>query len=165
MAQFNIDEVFEMARQIERNGVKFYAKAARQVGNEAVRKLLQNLSEWEQRHEQIFAGMQEDLPEAQRRRMYDPQDEAHQYLRAFVDGRVFDRDADPSQRITGSESFSELLDMAVAIEKDSIVFYAGVKPLLGTGADRIEQIIREELKHIRILTTDLPQAAPRASES
>ena len=51
---FNADEALAMAEQIERNGAKFYARAAEIVEAEAVKKLLGDLAEWEEGHEKLF---------------------------------------------------------------------------------------------------------------
>jgi hypothetical protein len=40
--EFNADEILEMAEQIERNGARFYRKAAELVKDAAVSKLLQD---------------------------------------------------------------------------------------------------------------------------
>jgi len=48
---------------------------------------------------------------------------------------------------------SEILKRAIEKEKDSIVFYSGLKDFAPAeiAKDKIDEIIREELRHIRIL--------------
>ena len=54
---FNADEVFEMAEQIERNGAKFYRRAAEGAGDPHERDLLNELADWEETHQRVFAAI------------------------------------------------------------------------------------------------------------
>ena len=58
---FNADEVFEIAEQIERNGVKFYKSAAEKIQDEDKKKLLNDLAEMEVEHEQTFKALRSQL--------------------------------------------------------------------------------------------------------
>jgi rubrerythrin len=51
----------------------------------------------------------------------------------------------------------EILKSAIEAEKDSIVFYLGMKEAVpqNLGRDRIEAIIKEEMGHIQMLTKHL----------
>lgn len=55
-------EILEMAEQIERNGGRFYRKAAENLNDPASRDLLLGLAEMEDEHLAIFAEMKEGLP-------------------------------------------------------------------------------------------------------
>jgi len=48
---FNADEIFEMAEQIERNGASFYRKSAESIDDPAEKKLLLDLAAMEDEHE------------------------------------------------------------------------------------------------------------------
>jgi len=157
MESFSADEVFAMAEQIERNGAKFYRTAAEQASEDRARKRLRELADWEHQHEQLFARMRSELSGAAGQpSTFDPDDEAAMYLRAFVDGKVFDVNADPSARLTGKESPTEVLDTALGLEKDSIVFYLGIRGLVpaSMGTERIDRIIKEEMSHVRLLSDE-----------
>lgn len=153
MPTFNIDEVFEMACQIERIGSAFYARAAEVSHEVRQQRVLRGLSDWEREHEKLFRGMLERVPEDRRVEMYDPTDEALLYMRAMVEGKVFDAGADPSQRLSGRESYNQILDIAIGMEKNSIAFYLGIQQLIRSEADRreIAAILREEMRHVTIL--------------
>ena len=58
---FNADEVFEIAEQIERNGVKFYRSAAEKIQDADKKKLLTDLAEMEVEHEQTFKALRSEL--------------------------------------------------------------------------------------------------------
>ncbi len=149
---FNADEIFEMAEQIERNGAKYYREAAEAVTNEADKKFLVELAVMEDDHEVTFADLRKNLAADEKEAVtFDPEDEAAQYLKALADTRVFyQKDIDLS-------SMEGILKGAITAEKDSIVFYLGMKDLVGgtRGKDRIDAIIKEEMKHIKLLSSRL----------
>ncbi len=150
--EFNADEIFEMAKQIERNGSKFYRDAAGGIGNAEEEKMLLELAEMEDDHEKRFAKMQSDLtPKEKEQNVFDPQGDAMQYLKALADHRVFfEKEIDTS-------SMRDILKAAITAEKDSIVFYLGMKDVVAEslGKERIDGIIKEEMSHITTLTRKL----------
>jgi rubrerythrin len=149
---FNADEVFQIAEQIERNGIAFYRAAAERAKDASARQLLQDLAAMEVKHEKTFAKMRAELTEEERTATFDPAGEAAAYLKAVADGQVFDL-SDPSKRLTGKDSLEELFRIAIGMEKDSIVFYLGMTDMVPMrfGQKKIEEIIREERKHILII--------------
>ena len=149
---FNADEVFEMAEQMERNGAKFYRDAAENVADSANKELLTGLSKMEEAHEKMFKSMRSELTAAEKAStVFDPSGEASLYLRALVDSRVF------FKKEIDVKSMVEILKSAIEAEKDSIVFYLGMKEEVpeNLGKNRIEAIIKEEMGHIRLLSKQL----------
>ena len=88
---------------------------------------------------------------------FDPGGEAALYLRAMADGHIFDVNSDPSELLTGKEMLGDILHIAIGKEKDSVVFYTGMKEMVSErlGKGRIADIIKEEMKHIRVLSEEL----------
>jgi len=155
---FNADEVYEMAEQIERNGAKYYRKAAAGATDLRVRNLLVGLAAMEDRHERVFKEMRSQLTEKQKQpTTYDPDDQGAAYLRALADGSVFDVNADPSARLTGKEAPEQIYRTAIELEKDSIVFYLGLMDMIDDtlGKGRVNEIVREEMRHVAILSDEL----------
>jgi rubrerythrin len=149
---FNADEIFEMAEQMERNGAKFYRDAAENAADSANKELLTGLSKMEEAHEKLFKSMRTELTAAEKAStVFDPSSEASLYLRALVDSRVF------FKKEIDVTSMVEILKSAIEAEKDSIVFYLGMKEAVAEnlGKDRIEAIIKEEMGHIRLLSKEL----------
>ena len=93
--EFNADEVFEIAVQIEKNGARFYRRAAEIAGNGEDRELLLSLAAMEDSHVKIFESLREELsgPEGTLAD-FDPHGEAATYLQSMADGQVFDLTAD-----------------------------------------------------------------------
>jgi len=151
---FNADDVFEMAEQLEKNGGKFYRTAAESTGDDANKKFLLELAAMEDQHEQTFKAMRAALSEKEKTStVFDPQGEAALYLRALADTRVF------FEKAINVTSMQEIFKSAIEAEKDSIVFYLGMKEAVpeSLGKGRIDRIIKEEMGHIRLLSKKLVQ--------
>ncbi|HNW31012.1 MAG TPA: rubrerythrin, partial [Spirochaetota bacterium] len=73
------------------------------------------------------------------------------YLKSLADLRVF------YQKEMDTSTIEGILKAAIAAEKDSIVFYIGMKDLVPEklGKDKIDGIINEEKKHIVMLSKEL----------
>jgi rubrerythrin len=156
--QFNADEMFTIAEQIERNGARFYRTAAERLPNG--RGLLLGLAEMEDSHLATFQEMHKNLTARQAESLAaDPDNQAALYLSAFAGGHVFDTRKDPVAMLKGNETLQEILRIAIGLEKDSVVFYAGMRELVSPklGKDRIDLIIREEIKHITVLSNKLSE--------
>ena len=155
---FNADEILEIAQQIERNGLNFYRAAADTVADPKAKEMLSNLAEWEVGHEKLFRDMRSGLTEDERRPMvFDPHNEMGLYLKATADHVVFTSKMNPAAMIGDPPSLKRILDIALEREKESVVFYAGMKRFvpasLGTG--KIETILQEEISHVAMITQRL----------
>ena len=159
---FNAGEIFDIAVQIERNGAKFYRKAAEGKAGQTSKALLLKLAEMEVAHEKIFTAMRGELKETETASAsYDPDCEAALFLKAVADGHVFNVKADPSAMLSGQESAADVLKFAIRIEKNSIVFYTGIQALVdkALGRDRIARIIGEEMGHVTLLSRELAKVS------
>jgi rubrerythrin len=148
----NADEIFEMAEQIERNGATFYRSASERIERASSKKLLHNLAAMEVEHERIFASLRAQLTDKEKKtNVFDPEEETILYLQALADAQVFQK---KEIDVTSEE---KILEGAIGAEKDSIVFYLGMKNMIpeDLGKTRIEGIIREEMAHLRLLNAEL----------
>jgi rubrerythrin len=149
---FSADDIFELAEDIEKNGMDFYTNAADKVEAESHRKLLLDLAAMELTHKKIFAQMRKELAENERTSgVFDPEEETVAYLKALADIRVF------FQKPIDTSSMENILKSAITAEKDSIVLYLGMKEMIPdkAGKGRIDNIIKEEMGHIRLLSSEL----------
>jgi rubrerythrin len=164
---FSADDIFEIALQIERNGIGFYNKAAEGITAPDTRRMLLDLAAMEERHEQIFASMREELSAQEKEQVtFDPYDEIILYLRAFADEHVFRvNKEDLSESLTGKETVEDILLTAIGLEKDSIVFYTGMTDYIpeNLGKGQIDKIIKEEMSHLARLTKELESYSPNNS--
>jgi len=155
---FNVLEIFEVAERIERNGVQFYRRAAEGLDDEDLRQTLLDLADMEEEHEETFANMRKQISYKERELItFDPENEMTLYLKAIANGHVFDLETDPSEQLTGKETVEDIIKLAIEAEKDSIVFYIGLKNFVPakTGKDKVEEIIKEEMDHIVVLIQKL----------
>jgi rubrerythrin len=153
---FNADEVFEMAEEIERQGARFYEKAATLFKEPEVKQMLTSLSGMEVGHEKLFSSMRARLL-SDEYKGYDPEEAAAAYIRAFTEGRVFDTKKNMCDSLTPATTLRDVLGMAIQAEKNSILFYTGIMQILpeAKGRDAVEKIIIEEMKHVVSLTDKL----------
>ena len=149
---FNADDVFEMAEQMERNGAKFYRTAADNTQDANNKEFLLELAAMEDAHEETFKGLRSEITGPEKAStVFDPEGEAALYLRALADTRVFfEKEIDVA-------SMEKILKAAIEAEKDSIVFYLGMKEAVpeNLGQGRLNHIIKEEMGHIKLLSRKL----------
>ena len=152
MYDFDANDVFEMAEEMEQNGFRFYQSAAARVEAGPVKDMLLRLADMEQQHCKIFALMREELTQAEKSStVFDPDGEAFLYLQALVKTKVFfEKQIDTSQ-------LEAVILAAIQAEKDSIIFYTGMRNAVPEkrGRARIDDIIKEEMGHIQLLSTEL----------
>ena len=159
--EFNADEIFKIAEEIERNGAEFYRKAAAMFEDERPKAIFLKLAGMEDKHLETFKAMHEEITSDEAApTAWDPEGEAEMYLQAFADGHIFDTKVKPADRLKGGESVPDILRMAIGLEKDSVVFYTGIRQLVPArlGKERVRDIIREEMSHITILSRELASA-------
>ena len=165
---FKADEVFEMAEQIERNGVKYYHRASEIVDASDVRDKLRYLEKMEKQHEKVFARMRHYLPTVNRLDVVpDPDNQAVLYLHALASSHVFDMSADPLEKLTGKESLQDIFELALQFEKDSIVFFLGIQEIVPDrlGKEEISRIIKEEMAHVTLLSSQLESLKGKAART
>jgi len=157
--RFNAIEVFEIAEQIERNGVAFYRRAAELFEDSDVAGIFTKLADWEVKHEAVFAEMRKQLVDEPAELLtFDPED-APLDAKAMAGLAAFGISQDPAAELSGSETRADVLKMALQKEKDTIVYYTGLKEFvpIAVAIKKIGEIITEELRHIRIIKQSLDQ--------
>lgn len=148
---FNADEMFEVAIRIEENGARFYKTAARCQSDPGSREMLEKLEAMESSHQRTFEKMRARLSEAEKSpTAFDPEGEASQYLMAMADSHGGEGSPAAADALTGDESIADIIDIAIGLEKESILFYLGLKDLVSAslGSDKLDDIIAEERRHI-----------------
>ncbi len=150
--EFNANDIFEIAIKIEQNGAVFYRNAAKDIAEEENKKFLLELAAMEDNHEATFLNLQKELKDKEKTStIFDPEDENLLYLKALADLRVFAKKEEPG------DDFKSILYSAIQAEKDSIVFYLGMKNLVSAkaGKTKLDEIIQEEMSHIQLLAGKL----------
>ena len=152
---FNAEEMFNIAIRIEENGARFYRKAAEHQSDSNNREMLEKLAKMEDQHIAIFEKMKSRATEAEKTStVFDPQGEALFYLLAMADDHPGEGNPSVADELTGKESIEEIIDIAIGLEKESILFYLGLKDLIPPkyGQEKLDNIISEERRHITQLS-------------
>ena len=154
---FDADEIFSVAVKIEENGERFYRRAAEMLLDPDVSRLLITLAEKEVEHKAIFSKLRKTQLESGEKIAVDPDTENEAYLKAWADGHVFNIANDPLDMLTGDESVEKILQIGIGAEKDSIVFYLGMKDAVYGDRDKavLDRIIKEEMGHYAMLSLQL----------
>ncbi len=151
----------EIACQIERNGAAFYRKAGSLQDRKEDKNFLETIAKMEDRHRAGFEEMKTALSDMEKNKTaFDPNDELSLYLKAMADAHGGEGNPDVTQQLTGKESMAQIIETAIGLEKESILFYIGLKDMVPPklGRKKIDQIIREEQKHVAQLTGFLKKA-------
>ncbi len=154
---FNAREVFEIAERIERNGYKFYRKAANGVDDSSIKSFLESLASMEEQHEQLFHSLKLKVTDTPDNDFPDLDDQLGQYLNSFADGRIFEVAQLPENKIGPESSLEDIFEVAIDFERNSVVFFTLIKQTVpdSLGKEKIDFIIKEEIKHIATLNNHL----------
>ncbi len=158
---FNAEEVFEMAIKIEANGAAFYRRAAALQTDKADKDFLESIARMEDGHRAGFEKMKATVSDMEKSQtVFDPNDELHLYLKAMADAHGGEGDPKIAARLTGDETMAQIIETAIGLEKESILFYLGLKDIVPPrlGQEKIDAIIREEKKHIAQLSNFLAKS-------
>lgn len=153
---FNVDEVLEMAIRAEENAAAFYRKAAEMQSDMKNRNLLENLAAMEDGHRATFMEIRNTISDSEKREtVFDPNNELSLYLSAMVETHGGEGSASALDSLTGTQTMQEVLDTAIGLEKETVLFYLGLKDMVPPkyGRDKIDGIIREERSHVAQLTS------------
>lgn len=145
------NELINIAIGIERRGIAFYDVMAKSTRSAAAQDVFHYLVGMEREHIQAFQNM---LDEADRYEI--PETYAKEYgayLQALVDSAVFTDDMVASEMATQADSDIKALELAISAEKDSILFYYGMKEIMPKRAHpTLDKIIAEEKLHLSQLS-------------
>jgi len=169
--QFNPEQAYLVAKRIEENGAAFYRRAADFIDDPEKKKLLLSLADWEDRHIEFFDSLRTDLsdinPMEYKRyidRLFKPDAETEVNIQEWADSAVFGPDENPADHLTGDETLEDILRIALRMEKDAYVFYSGLKESMHITkeSDALNKIIKEEMRHISVLTKELAECRLKA---
>ena len=152
---FNANEMFDLAIRIEENGGRFYRKAAQLQSDPENQALLDQLATMEDHHKLTFETMKKGVSEAGKTpTVFDPLEESRQYLAAMADAHGGEGSPAIADTLTGEESMVQIIDTAIGLEKESILFYLGLKDMVPPeyGQEKLDRIIREEQRHVTQLS-------------
>ena len=144
---FKVSEVVELAVLIETNGEEFYNSLKESARDQQTREVFAYLAEEERKHRDIFERMEKSLEKYQPVESYSGEYAA--YIKALADDNVFTRKDVGGDLAGKATSSQEAVDMALKFEKDSVLFFEGMRRFVPEREQKtIDQLIDEEKKHI-----------------
>jgi rubrerythrin len=146
----NFDDLLVAALVIEEKGAEFYKKAAELAKDSLAQQLLLDLVQWENDHYTKFNKMRESLTieEKSASGLGEGLD-----VESIVASGAIKLTRDPAGLLKGDEKPEEMLDVAISLERDTIIFYMFLRGLVPV-VDRkkeIDRIVLEEIGHVQQL--------------
>lgn len=153
MAVFTAGELFDIAVGIERNGVAYYDSLSQLTSDPSLKKTYEQLAQMERLHVGMFQKMRTGAGASGPVVPAPDEAEYGTYLKALIDSSVFTDDRVARELARRASGPAEALQLALGAEKDSVLFYIGMRDLVPqTDRDVVDGIIREERQHIRELS-------------
>jgi len=144
-------EIVEMGIQIEKNGRDFYATLVKQSKNSQAKEIFEYLAGEEGKHIATFQKILESVQKYEPAEAYPG--EYFAYMNALASEHVFtqkDKGEEMAQQVADEK---EAINMAIGSEKDSIVFYEGMKKVVPEYDHQLlEELISQEQSHLRQLS-------------
>ncbi|HEY8541456.1 MAG TPA: ferritin family protein [Pseudothermotoga sp.] len=144
----SMNDLISIAVQIEANGYVFYDNLAKGQRNEKLKEFFTRLADQERVHQQIFKSLTEQIEHSASISSW-IEDEVSGYLKSFAEVSIFPAMEKSKRDLT----FKQALDIAINVEKDSIIFYSELLKYISDEKKTIEAIINEEKKHLIDLLT------------
>ena len=158
--KFNVFEILEIAEKIDHNGAKFYLKTAELFDDPEFKNIYYMLANWRARHEKILTQRRKRFSEKTGEfGTFDPDNYVLSNPNVMAGLTVFSHKPDSSGRLTGEESREQIIKDAVRRAKEAVFFYDGLKDFARdpAGKSTVDKIIKEENRHIRLLSEQLEQ--------
>ena len=142
-------EIYEIAMELEETGRVFYEALAENSEDRDLGDLCRNLAMQETDHHRKFKKMSEALVQRPASRPL-TWDELH-FAQILIEERVLS-DPDRARDAAVSGDVAEILETAIRLEKDSVLFYSELlKEVDEKDAPAVQEIIEEEKRHVRFL--------------
>lgn len=148
---FTGSEVVEIGIQIEKNGRDFYRTLANQSKNEKAVEIYRYLSIEEEKHIAVFEKILDGLEKYTQQESYPGEYIA--YMNVLAGEYVFTQSNKGAEIAERVKSDKEAVDLGIGFEKDSIIFYEGMKKFVPIKTQEVlSALIEQEQGHLRKLS-------------
>ena len=154
-SQSTIVTLLLRAEQFEQNGTAFYNLASQYTTDPMVCNKLKKLADMETDHEQFFTDIKSKYSAGSGSSMLpDKGDDIVAYIEAIQANKIFNFDLNVKKLFSDDATLEDIMGVAIALEKDSIVFYTGLLNIIPdkTIQEVLNRIIREEISHLAIVS-------------
>lgn len=142
-------EIFQIAMELEQSGREFYETLAEKSEDHDLADICRDLAVQEADHFKKFKKMGEELVERPASRPL-TWDELH-FAQMLIEERVLST-PEAARDAAASGDVVALLETAIQLEKDSVLFYNELLPEVDEkDAPAVQEIIEEEKRHVRLL--------------
>ena len=150
MPAFSINEIIEMAVQIERNGYAFYQEATKRKGlDDKSREFIAYLRDQELDHEKTFMALRDDA-DMQDLELSQDWEMVSAYLKTIVEGRIFNSEESAIRKAAGAADLAAVVENAIAFEKDTLLYFHALSDSISNpkALKVLRRIINEEVSHV-----------------
>jgi len=150
MPAFSINEIIEMAVQIERNGYAFYQEATKRKDlDDKSREFIAYLRDQELDHEKTFMALRDDA-DMQDLELSQDWEMVSAYLKTIVEGRIFNSKESAIRKAAGAADLAAVVENAIAFEKDTLLYFHALSDSISNpkALKVLRRIINEEVSHI-----------------
>jgi len=153
---FQGSDIVRFAMALEENGARFYQALLEKVREPAVQAVLKDLAAEEQVHYQRYQELLKGLDQLNPAETYPG--EYLDYVQSLVDANVFATVTDPETLAAGLKDTAQALQMAIRLEKDSMLFFYELRNVVPKQHyDAVNNLISEEHRHVVRLSRLLAQ--------
>ena len=150
MVTYSVNEVIEMAVQIERCGYTFYNEAAKRKDlDEKAKDFLSYLRDEELKHEKTFMGLRDEV-DIQVLQLSVDWELIAEYLRTIVESRIFNSESSAIELAVNAKDIKEIVKNAITFEKDTLLYFHTLSDTIDEPKTHtaLRKIINEEVSHI-----------------
>ena len=150
MAAYSVNEIIEMAVQIERNGYAFYDEAAKRKDlDDDSRKLITWLRDAELDHEKTFLRLRDEVDNMVLELSTD-WDMVAAYLKTIVESRIFNNEDSAIRKAAEAKDLMGVIDNAITFEKDTLLYFHAISDGISNDKAKtaLRRIINEEVSHV-----------------
>jgi rubrerythrin len=156
---FTIQEIVEIAIEIEKNGEIFYRALSESSSTATLRDLFKYLSGEEKKHKIRFEEILKSVGGYQISEIYYA-DEYMGYMKALADEQVFKKGVSAIDVAKSVKSPKDAIEIAIDFEKDSIIFLHEMQDIINEDEkDTVKKLLNEERDHIRRLSAFVEKTA------
>jgi len=144
-------EIVELGIQIEKNGRDFYSTLAKKSKDPSAQEMFRYLAGEEEKHIAAFQGILDSVTKYELPQSYSGDYAA--YMNALASEYIFTQKNKGEAIANSTKTERQAIDLGIGFEKDSIIFYEGMKKLVPEHELGImEKLIAQEQDHLRKLS-------------
>ena len=152
MVYYRSGELLDAAVRMEIAGRSFYQELQKKADQKEQRDLFAYLADEEQKHREQFEQLKREKGVFRTEFGYDLED-YHMGLSLLEQSAVFRSDEEAIRMAQSARSAGEALEAAIRFEKDSILYYQEMRPIVASEYHGVlDRVVNEEKIHFRKLS-------------